>query len=123
MAPAAKGGGGQPSGGVSDAIKADFGGFEKFVGHFKEAAKQVEGSGWAWLALHKVSGKLLVVQGEKQQDFVGWGATPIMGIDVWEHAYYLKYKNDRAAYVNAFMNIINWAKVGELYEAVKTKQA
>lgn len=112
---------GQPSGVLADAIKTDLGSYEKFVGHFKEAAKQVEGFGWAWLAVHTMSKKLVVVQGEKQQDMTSWGVKPILGVDVWEHAYYLKYRNDRAAYINAFMNVVNWAKVGELYSAAMGK--
>ncbi|MBC7771201.1 MAG: superoxide dismutase [Pyrinomonadaceae bacterium] len=121
LAPEGKGGGGQPTGPLADAITKDFGSFEKFVGHFKEAARQVEGSGWGWLVHHRVSGKLMVMQGEKQQDMIGWSATPILGVDVWEHAYYLKYRSDRAAYINAFMNVINWPRVGELFEGVKGK--
>lgn len=117
MAPSGAGGGGQPSGTLAAAITADLGSFEKFVGHFKEAARQVEGSGWAWLAVHQLSKKLMVVQAEKQQDMTSWGVTPILGVDVWEHAYYLKYRSDRTAYINAFMNVINWTKVGELYDA------
>ncbi|MGE3107045.1 MAG: superoxide dismutase [Phycisphaerales bacterium] len=109
----------QPGGALAEAIKTDLGSFEKFVGQFKEAAKQVEGSGWAWLVVHRLSKKLMVMQGEKQQDLTGWGVTPILGVDVWEHAYYLKYRSDRGAYVNAFMNVINWTKVGELYDAAK----
>jgi len=121
LAPEGKGGGGQPTGALADAISKDFGSFEKFVGHFKEAARQVEGGGWGWLVHHRVSGQLMVMQGEKQQDMIGWMATPILGIDVWEHAYYLKYRSDRAAYINAFMNVINWPRVAELYEAAKGK--
>lgn len=119
MAPAKQGGGGSPSGKLSEAMDKDFGSFEKFVAQFKEAAKQVEGSGWAFLVYHSVADKLMVMQGEKQQDMTIWGVTPIMGVDVWEHAYYLKYKNVRADYVNAFMNVINWGRVGEFYDHAK----
>lgn len=119
MGSAKDGGGAPPTGALASAIERDFGGYEKFVAHFKEAAKQVEGSGWAWLVYHKLADKLLVMQGEKQQDMTIWGVTPILGCDVWEHAYYLKYKNVRADYVNAFMNVINWNKVAEFYERAK----
>lgn len=119
MAPSKNGTGNAPAGDLAAAIDRDFGSFEKFVAHFKEAAKQVEGSGWGWLVYHKVADKLLVMQGEKQQDMTIWGVTPILGIDVWEHAYYLKYKNARADYVNAFMNVINWPRVAEYYAAAK----
>jgi Fe-Mn family superoxide dismutase len=119
MAAAKDGGGAPPAGALAAAIEKDFESHEKFVAHFKEAAKQVEGSGWAWLVYHRVADKLMVMQGEKQQDMTIWGVTPLMGIDVWEHAYYLKYKNVRADYVNAFMNVVNWGRVGEFYERAK----
>ncbi len=120
MAPASAAGG-QPAGSLAAAITTDLGSFEKFVGHFKEAARQVEGSGWAWLAVHHLSKKLVIMQAEKQQDMTSWGVTPILGVDVWEHAYYLKYRSDRGAYINAFMNVINWTKVSELYSAATGK--
>jgi Fe-Mn family superoxide dismutase len=119
MAPPGKGGGGSPTGSIGAAIEKDFGSYEKFVAHFKEAAKQVEGSGWGWLVYHKVADKLLVMQGEKQQDMTIWGVKPLMGVDVWEHAYYLKYKNMRADYVNAFMNVISWSRVNDFFERAK----
>jgi superoxide dismutase, Fe-Mn family len=120
MAPPPKGSGPQaPAGELAEAINRDFGSFEKFVAHFKAAAAQVEGSGWGWLVYQPMSGKLLVMQGEKQQDMTIWGVAPLLGVDVWEHAYYLKYQNQRAAYVDAFMNVINWAKVGEMYSRAK----
>jgi Fe-Mn family superoxide dismutase len=119
MASPKDGGGGAPTGDLAAAIERDFGSYEKFVAHFKEAAKQVEGSGWAWLVYHRVADKLLVMQGEKQQDMTIWGVKPLMGVDVWEHAYYLRYKNARADYVNAYMNVINWPRVTEFYEHAK----
>jgi Fe-Mn family superoxide dismutase len=120
MAPPPKGDGPQaPSGDLASALNRDFGSFEKFVAHFKAAAVQVEGSGWGWLVYQPMSGRLLVLQGEKQQDMTIWGVTPLLGVDVWEHAYYLKYQNRRTAYVDAFMNVINWGKVGEIYQRVK----
>jgi Fe-Mn family superoxide dismutase len=119
MASPKAGGGGVPAGDLAAQIDKDFGSFEKFVAHFKEAAKQVEGSGWGWLVYHKVADKLLVMQGEKQQDMTIWGVKPLLGIDVWEHAYYLKYRNARADYVSAFINVINWPRVGEFFAMAK----
>jgi Fe-Mn family superoxide dismutase len=119
MAPADKGGGGSPTGGLLKAIERDFGGFEKLVGHFKAAAGQVEGGGWAWLMADPISGRLVVHQSEKQQEQYIPGWRPILGIDVWEHAYYLKYQNRRSDYVNAFMSVANWGFAARLFEAVK----
>lgn len=116
LAPAGSGGGGVPGGALGSAIDRDFGSFERFVAHFKAAAGAVEGSGWAWLVHEPVSSRLLVLQVEKQQDMMLPGVAPLLGVDVWEHAYYLKYQNRRAEYVNAFMNVIHWAKVAEFYD-------
>src|ERR1051325_4225619 len=116
MAPAGKGGGGQPSGKLADAINASFGAFDKFVAQFKSAATQVEGGGWAWLAYDPMSKGLVIIQEEKQQDMMLTGARPILGIDVWEHAYYLKYQNKRADYVSAFMNVANWGFAQSLFD-------
>jgi Fe-Mn family superoxide dismutase len=117
MAPAGKGGGGQPSGALAAAIDRDFGSFEKFAAHFKGAAAQVEGGGWAWLVVESLSGSLVVIQEEKQQDMMLTGCRPVMGVDVWEHAYYLKYQNKRADYLTAFMNVVNWKFCGGLFDA------
>jgi Fe-Mn family superoxide dismutase len=119
MAPAGKGGGGQPSGELASLMDRDFGGFDKFAAHFKAAAAQVEGGGWAWLVYEPFSGRLMVVQQEKQQDMMPTGARPVLGIDVWEHAYYLKYQNQRSAYVDAWFNVINWKTAECLLEAAK----
>lgn len=116
MAPAGKGGGGQPSGKLADAITRDFGSFDQFVTQFKAAATQVEGGGWAWVMADPVSKRLFVHQAEKQQDMYVPGWRPILGIDVWEHAYYLKYQNRRADYVSAWMNVVCWGVVQDLFE-------
>ncbi|HVZ95050.1 MAG TPA: superoxide dismutase [Phycisphaerales bacterium] len=118
MAPSNAGGGGKPSGKLADAIARDFGSFESFSGQFQAAANAVEGSGWAWLAFDHVSRRLLIVQLEKHQDQHLTVCVPLMGVDVWEHAYYLKYRNVRADYVKAFMNVIAWEKIGRAYEMV-----
>ncbi len=117
MAPPDKGGGGEPTGDLAKAIERDFGSFAKFVAHFKAAANQVEGGGWAWLVREKVSGRLHIIQQEKQQDMMVTGASVLLGVDVWEHAYYLKYQNKRADYVTAFMNVVNWPFVQSLFAA------
>ncbi len=120
MAPAGKGGlggGGQPSGKLADAITRDFSSFDKFVAHFKTNAQQVDGSGWGWLIFDTISKRLLLIQMEKQEDRFIPGSIPILGIDVWEHAYYLKYQNKRPDYITAFMNVINWKFCEQLYEA------
>ncbi|HVP73593.1 MAG TPA: superoxide dismutase [Phycisphaerales bacterium] len=113
--------GGQPSGGpgtIADHINSDFGSFKAFSDQFQAAAVAVEGSGWAILALEPVSGQLIITQAEKHQDLTVWGAVPLLPIDVWEHAYYLKYQNKRKDYVAAFMNVINWEAVNRHYEAI-----
>lgn len=121
MAPAGKGGGGYPAPGsdLAKRIDRDFGTFEQFVAQFKAAAKSVESSGWGWLVHDPVSGRLLVIQGEKQQDMMMTGVVPLLGVDVWEHAYYLKYQNRRGDYVDAFMNVVNWGEVARRYAAAQ----
>lgn len=111
MAPAGPDIGGEPSGSLAETITRDFGSFPAFSTHFQAAANAVEGSGWAWLVHEPGSGRLLILQGEKQQDMMLTGVTPLLGIDVWEHAYYLRYQNRRADYIKAFMNVINWSRV------------
>jgi Fe-Mn family superoxide dismutase len=117
MAPADNGGGGYPDGALAARINRDFGTFEQFVAHFKAASRSVEGSGWGWLVHDPVSGRLLVIQGEKQQDMMMTGVVPLLGVDVWEHAYYLKYQSRRGDYLDAFMNVVNWAEIGRRYDA------
>lgn len=109
------GGGGAPSGALGDAIDSAFGSFDDFKSAFSGAAATRFGSGWAWLA---VEGGALQVSSTPNQDTpLMSGNTPILGIDVWEHAYYLNYQNRRPDYIAAFFNVINWAKVAELYAA------
>ena len=116
MAPAGKGGGGTPSGALARAIDRDFGSFDNFAWQFKAASGAVEGSGWGWLVHEPIADKLMVLQFEKHQNQYLTGATPLLGIDVWEHAYYLKYQNKRGDYVTAFMDIVNWPFVAKLYD-------
>lgn len=116
MAPAGKGGGGVPQGKLAEAINKAFGSYEQFMAQLKATANSVEGGGWAWLVVEPWSKQLMLIQGEKQQDLMVTGTLPVLGIDVWEHAYYLKYQNKRADYVNAFPNVINWEFCGKLYD-------
>jgi superoxide dismutase, Fe-Mn family len=115
MAPAGKGGGGQPDGALAEQIHKDFGSFEAFQKQFSAAGTAVEGGGWALLVWQGAPGasKLEILMSEKHQVNTQWTADPILVIDVWEHAYYLKYQNRRAEYVKAFWNVINWKDVGE----------
>jgi Fe-Mn family superoxide dismutase len=108
-------GGGQPTGALADAINSTFGSFEKFKEEFTKAATTRFGSGWAWLVVD--GGKLAVTSTPNQDSPIMEGKTPILGLDVWEHAYYLKYQNKRPDYIAAFWNVINWAEVNKRYEA------
>ena len=113
-------GGGTPTGALADAIDQSYGSFEAFKTAFSNAAATQFGSGWAWLCVHE--GGKLEVCGTPNQDNplmpgVGCGGTPILGIDVWEHAYYLNYQNRRPDYIEAFFNVINWAEVGKRFES------
>ncbi len=106
--------GGEPKGPVSDAIRAAFGSFAEFKAKFSDAALSQFGSGWAWLVLNKEK-KLEIVKTANQDSPLSAGKSPILLIDVWEHAYYLNYQNRRPDYIEAFYNVINWEKVNELY--------
>lgn len=110
-------GGGAPTGDVASAIEETFGSFDKFKEEFKNAALTRFGSGWAWLVVN--NGKLEVTSTPNQDNPITDGKTPVLGVDVWEHAYYLKYQNKRPDYVDAFFNVINWDRVNELYKAAK----
>lgn len=119
--------GGEPSGKLKQAVEDDLGGYDRFKDAFTKAAQTRFGSGWAWLTLGK-DGKLLVESSANQDNplmgqFAGMsGGTPILGLDVWEHAYYLQYQNKRPDYIAAFFNIINWAEVERRYEAALGSQ-
>lgn len=109
-------GGGQPSGKLADAINNELGGFDKFKEDFAKAATTRFGSGWAFLAVD-ADGKLSVYSLPNQDSPIMEGKTPVLGLDVWEHAYYLKYQNKRPDYIAAFFNVINWSEVEKRYEA------
>jgi superoxide dismutase, Fe-Mn family len=108
-------GGGEPTGPLGDAIKSAYGDFAKFRGVFKEAAMKQFGSGWAWLI--KADGKVMVTSSPNQDTPLSEGKTPLLGIDVWEHAYYLKYQNRRADYIDNWWNVVNWKPVAERFAA------
>ncbi|MNO36690.1 Superoxide dismutase [Mn] [compost metagenome] len=110
--------GGSPSGAVAKAIDSELGGFDKFKEDFAKAAASRFGSGWAWLVVGK-DGKLSITSTPNQDNPLSEGLTPILGLDVWEHAYYLKYQNKRPDYIAAFWNIVNWDEVNKRYEAAK----
>ena len=112
-------GGGEPTGALADAINAELGGYAKFKEALTNAAITRFGSGWAWLSVDK-SGKLLVESTPNQDNPYMDGRTPILGVDVWEHAYYLKYQNKRPDYLAAFFNVIDWKAVGERYAKAKS---
>jgi Fe-Mn family superoxide dismutase len=100
-------------GDIADAINSEFGGFDQFKDKFSTTAAGVFGSGWAWLVLN--NGSLEITGSPNQDSPLSSAQTPLIGLDVWEHAYYLKYQNRRPDYIEAFFNIINWEKVNELY--------
>jgi Fe-Mn family superoxide dismutase len=113
-----KGKGGEPSGHLAEAVRSVFGGFDTFKEQFTKAAMGRFGSGWAWLSLDP-KGKLLIESTANQDSPIMHGNVPLLGVDVWEHAYYLKYQNKRADYVGAFYNVIDWDAVGKRFAAAK----
>ncbi|MET3684266.1 Fe-Mn family superoxide dismutase [Alkalibacillus flavidus] len=110
-------GGGQPTGELAEKINEAFGSFDDFKDQFKAAATGRFGSGWAWLVVK--NGNLEITSTPNQDTPVMDGVTPILGIDVWEHAYYLKYQNRRPDYIEAFWNVVNWDEVSKRYEDAK----
>ncbi len=108
-------GGGEPEGALAAAIDSAFGSFEQFKAKLKDAGVNQFGSGWAWLVYD--DGGLAVVSTANQDNPISDGKTPLFGIDVWEHAYYLKYQNRRPDYIDAVWNVVNWAKVAEGFQA------
>jgi len=127
LAPKGKGGGGEPTGVLGDAIKASFGSFADFKTKFQEAGAKRFGSGWAWLIVK--DGKLAITSTANQDNPIMADAVltptgaasgkPVLGVDVWEHAYYLKYQNKRPDYLAAIWEVVNWARAAELYAAAK----
>ena len=109
------GGGGEPSGQIGDAIKAAFGDFAKFKDTVKQNGVTQFGSGWTWLVWNPAASKLEAIKRPNQDSPLMDGLVPVLGIDVWEHAYYLKYQNKRADYLKAVWNLINWAEIAKNY--------
>lgn len=110
-------GGGNPTGAIAEAIDAKFGSFDAFKDQFAKAAAGRFGSGWAWLVVN--NGELEVTSTPNQDTPLSEGKTPVLGLDVWEHAYYLNYQNRRPDYIQAFFNVVNWDEVNKLYAAAK----
>lgn len=112
-------GGGEPDGLLAEAIAASFGSFDAFKRHFSKAAEKVEGSGWAILVWSPRSGRLEILQSEKHQNLSQWDVIPLLPLDVWEHAYYLKYQNNRSNYVDAWWNVVNWPAVARRFDMAR----
>ncbi len=119
MAPPGKGGGGKPEGLIAEALMKEFGSYERFKKEFSQAATSVEGSGWAALAMHPCIDRPLIMQIEKHNVNVYPALRFLLVLDVWEHAYYVDYKNDRAKFVEGFWNVVNWDNANTI---LKTKQ-
>lgn len=107
---------GKRSAGLDKYIKKDFGSYDKFEGYYKAASKAVEGSGWGILAYQPFADKLVVLQAEKHHNLTQWITVPLLVVDVWEHAYYLNYQNNRGKYLDGFFQVINWEAVSERFE-------
>lgn len=116
LAPQASGGGTPPSGNLAEMIKRFFGSFEDFVELFSNQAVALQGSGWVWLGYNKTMKTLEIAPCDNQDPVSTKGLIPLLGIDVWEHAYYLQYKNVRPDYVKAIWKVVNWKNVGERYQ-------
>jgi len=119
LAPAGKGGGGVPKGDLAIAIEGEFGKFERFKKEFTQAATSAEGSGWAVMTFCNFTKRPVIMQAEKHNVNIMPGFDILMVLDVWEHAYYLDYKNDRAKFVESFWNIVNWDMVSKRFEMMK----
>lgn len=119
MAAPGNGGGGAPNGDLAGAINESFGSFDAFKAQFSAASGAVEASGWGILAYEPLGGNLIVLQAEKHQDLTLWGVSPLLVLDVWEHAYYLKYQNRRGDYVKAFWDVVNWGDVAGRFAAAR----
>lgn len=116
-------GGGRPEGELAAAIDEFFGGFEGFTGHFTAVANSIQGSGWAILAWESIGQRLVIVQLYDQQANLALGLVPVLMLDMWEHAFYLQYKNVKADYVSAYWNVVNWADVSARFAAARTQTA
>jgi len=121
LAPEGKGGGGEPQGDLAGAIMKEFGSFEKFVERFYSKTVAIQGSGWGWLGYNKKRKALEIAICQNQDPLSTKGLVPLLGVDVWEHAYYLQYKNVRPEYLKNIWRVVNWANVAERFaEALET---
>jgi superoxide dismutase, Fe-Mn family len=120
LAPISKGGGGEPQGKLLDAINDDFESFENFKNKLSEESVNVEGSGWGWLGYNKLTKHLEIITTQNQNLLSMQGMVPLLCIDVWEHAYYLQYKNKRADFVKNIWQIFNWTEIQKKYEKALT---
>ncbi|MCE5316723.1 MAG: superoxide dismutase [Parachlamydia sp.] len=118
LAPTNKGGGTPPTGKLAEAINKEFGSLEKLIEQLSAKAVAIQGSGWGWLGYNKAKDRLEIATCDNQDPLSTKGLAPLLGIDVWEHAYYLQYKNVRADYVKAIWQIVNWSNVAQRYQAV-----
>lgn len=115
LAPVSKGGGAPPQGVLADALRQYFGSLQKFIDDFNTKAAAIQGSGWAWLGFNKVDKSLCIATTANQDPLSTQNLVPLLGIDVWEHAYYLQYKNVRPDYLKAIWNVVNWQNIAERY--------
>lgn len=122
MAPADKGGGGVPTGPLAEAIARDFGTFEKFKAQFTATANGVEGNGWAWLVYQPLLARLEIAGIMNHENQLVLGSVPILGVDVWEHAYYLKFQNRRPEFVEAWWKVANWAEAARRFTGRRTAE-
>lgn len=118
LAPKSKGGGELPTGNLMDAIQMEFGSLDNFIEKFSAMTGAIQGSGWGWLGFDKPNGQLRMITCANQDPLSTTGFIPLLGIDVWEHAYYLQYKNARPDYLKAIWSVINWKNVADRFNAV-----
>lgn len=121
LSPKNKDGGAPPTGALADAINKDFGSLQNLIDQLSAKSVAIQGSGWGWLGFDKTHQRLSLATCDNQDPLVIKGLIPLLGIDVWEHSYYLQYKNARADYVKAIWNIVNWKNVAERFETAKSK--
>lgn len=119
LAPAAAGGGGEPTGDLADAITAKWGSFDAFKEKFNAKTVAIQGSGWGWLGYNAESGELEIAACANQDPLAAAGLVPLLGVDVWEHAYYLQYKNVRPEYLNAIWNVVNFGDVQKRFDEAR----
>ena len=121
LAPEGNGGGGEPSGELAVAINQEFGSFDNFMGKFNSRTAAIQGSGWGWLGFCPEEKVVKIMTCQNQNPLSTKGLVPLLGVDVWEHAYYLQYKNVRPEYLKNIWRVVNWGNVAERYEKAKSK--